>query len=151
MTLIAGCALFGSSEDSLRDDIVEAALDQVGEDYHYGGADPDDGFDCSGLVFYSYGKAGIKLPRSAAAQHASGHAVTFEHAKPADLLFYNFHDRKKGDPGSGPGRGLHVVLYLGKGKGVHAPVSGGEVEKIDVTEKQWRTRFIGARRIIREG
>lgn len=144
MTLpLAACSIFQSDEDSLRDDIVDTARDQVGEDYHYGGADPHEGFDCSGLVFYSYGKAGIKVPRSAASQHAAGHAITFEHARPADLLFYNFHDRKKGD--------LHVVLYLGKGKGVHAPVSGGEVEVIDVTDKAWRQRFIGARRIIHTG
>ena len=143
MTLpLSACGLFSPSEDKLRDDIVDVALDQVGEDYHYGGASPGEGFDCSGLAYYSYAKAGIKLPRSAAEQHKVGKAVKFDDAEPGDLVFYNFHDRKKTD--------LHVVVYLGRGRGVHAPVSGGEVEKVDLTAPEWRKRYIGARRIVRE-
>lgn len=140
--VLSGCALFQSDEDSLREDIVETALDQVGEDYEYGAADPDDGFDCSGLVFYSYREAGIKLPRSAAAQRKAGRAIQFKDAKPADLLFYNFGDRKPG--------GLHVVMYLGDGKAVHAPVQDGEVEVINVTGSHWRKRYVGATRIIKD-
>ena len=151
LTFLAGCGMFASKEESLREDIVDTALDQVGEDYQYGGADPSDGFDCSGLVYYSYGKAGIKLPRSAAAQHAAGRFVKFADARPGDLLFYNFADRKKGDPGSGPGQALHVVMYLGDGEGVHAPVRDGEVEKIDVTRPEWKKRYVGARRYITPG
>lgn len=142
MTLLPGCALFQSDADELRDDIVDTALDQVGEDYQYGGADPGDGFDCSGLVFYSYGEHGIKLPRSAAAQKKGGKFVLFKEARPADLLFYSFGDRKKGD--------LHVVMYIGHGKGVHAPVRDGEVEVVKVTEDHWRKRYVGAVRYIRE-
>lgn len=141
-TTLAGCALFQSAADELREDIVETALDQVGEDYEYGGEDPDDGFDCSGLVFYSYGQAGIKMPRSAAAQSKGGKFVLLKDARPADLLFYHFGDRKAGD--------LHVVIYLGDGKGVHAPVRDGEVEVIKVTERQWTSRYVGAVRYIRE-
>jgi len=142
MTVLSGCGMFDSKEDSLRKQIVETALDQVGEEYHYGGAAPSDGFDCSGLVYYSYGKAGITLPRSAAGQHAAGRFVKFTDARAGDLLFYNFADRKRGD--------LHVVLYLGNGKAVHAPVRDGEVEKVDVTKAEWKKRYVGARRYIRE-
>ena len=140
--LLAGCGLFQSRSDELRETIVETALDQVGEDYRYGGADPDDGFDCSGLVYYSYKQAGIKLPRSAAAQKKGGRFVRFKDAKPGDLLFYHFGDRKAGD--------LHVVMYLGDGEGVHAPVRDGEVEKVTVTARHWRDRYVGAVRYIRE-
>ena len=140
-TALAGCALFQSEADELREEIVDTALDQVGEDYEYGGEDPDDGFDCSGLVFYSYGEHGIKLPRSAAAQRRGGRFVLFKDAKPGDLLFYSFGDRKKGD--------LHVVMYLGDGEGVHAPVRDGEVEVIKVTERQWTSRYVGAVRYVR--
>jgi len=46
--------------------------------------------------------------------------------------------------------GWHVVMYLGDGEGVHAPTSDkGEVEKIDITKKHWRERFVGATRVIR--
>lgn len=142
VVLSAGCAMFQSAGDSLRSDIVDTAKDQLGEDYRYGGASPRDGFDCSGLVFYSYGKAGIRLPRSAAAQRKAGTSIPFDRARPADLLFYRFNDRKPGD--------LHVVLYLGAGKAVHAPVSNGEVEEIDVTAAHWKKRYVGAVSLIKD-
>jgi cell wall-associated NlpC family hydrolase len=140
-TALAGCALFQSEADELREDIVDTALDQVGEDYEYGGADPDDGFDCSGLVWYSYREHGIKLPRSAAAQKKGGTFVLFKDARPGDLLFYSFGDRKKGD--------LHVVMYVGGGKAVHAPVRDGEVEVVKVTDRHWTSRYVGAVRYLR--
>jgi len=140
--LLAGCGLFQSKAEALRETVVETALDQVGEDYEYGGADPDDGFDCSGLVWYSYKEAGLKLPRAAAAQKKAGRPIKFSQARPGDLLFYRFGDRKAAD--------LHVVMYLGDGEGVHAPVRDGEVEVIKVTARHWRDRYVGAARYIRE-
>jgi cell wall-associated NlpC family hydrolase len=143
MTLaLAGCGMFQSKADEMREVVVETALDQVGEDYKYGGDSPDEGFDCSGLVVYSYREAGLKLPRSASAQRKAGRPVKFADARPGDLLFYAFNDRKPGD--------LHVVIYLGDGKGVHAPVRNGEVEVIKVTARHWRQRYVGASRYIRE-
>lgn len=151
MALLPGCALFAPDADDLREEIVETALDQVGEDYRYGGADPGDGFDCSGLVHYSYAENGIQLPRSTRGQRTAGRHVNFSEALPADLLFYNFGSLKPVPAGGKPPPpALHVVLYLGGGKGVHAPVSDGEVEVIDVTAPHWRRRYLGARRIIRE-
>lgn len=138
--LASGCAMFQSHGDSLRDTVVETALDQVGEDYRYGGASPKTGFDCSGLVHYSYSQAGLKLARSAAAQRKAGTAIKFGDARPGDLLFYRFNDRKPGD--------LHVVIYLGGDKAVHAPVRNGEVEKIDISAAHWRKRYVGATRYI---
>ena len=139
---LAGCGMFQSRADEQRETVVETALDQVGEDYQYGGADPDDGFDCSGLVVYSYREAGLKLPRSAAAQRKGGRAIKLSQAKPGDLLFYRFNDRKPGD--------LHVVIFLGDGEAVHAPVRDGEVEVIKIGARHWRDRYVGATRYIRE-
>ena len=141
-TALAGCGLFQSRADELRETVVETALDQVGEDYKYGGESPGEGFDCSGLVQYSYKEAGIKLPRSAAAQRKAGRAITFRDARPGDLLFYHFGDRKAGD--------LHVVIFIGDGKAVHAPVRNGEVEVIKIGARHWRDRYVGAARYIRE-
>jgi cell wall-associated NlpC family hydrolase len=140
---VGGCGMFQSRAEEQREAIVETALDQVGEDYRYGGDDPDEGFDCSGLVVYSYREAGLKLPRSAAAQRNAGRAIKFSEARPGDLLFYRFNDRKPGD--------LHVVIYLGDGEGVHAPVRNGEVEVIEVGARHWRDRFVGATRYIKDG
>ncbi len=141
-TALAGCGLFQSRADELREEIVETALDQVGEDYKYGGDSPSEGFDCSGLVQYSYKAAGIKLPRSASAQRKAGRAIKFAEARPGDLLFYHFGDRKAGD--------LHVVMFIGDGEAVHAPVRKGEVEVIKITARHWRDRYVGASRYIKE-
>lgn len=149
MSLLPACALFRADAEDLREDVVETALDQVGEDYEYGGADPSDGFDCSGLIWYSYAENGIKVPRSAREQHKAGRHVNFSEARPGDLLFYNFGDARP-KPGEKPPVALHVALYLGDGQAVHAPVRDGEVEVITVTAKHWRQRYLGARRIIRE-
>lgn len=138
---LAGCAIFGSPAGELREDIVDTALDQVGEDYAFGGADPDEGFDCSGLVQYAYGEAGIEVPRSTAEQRRAGLPITLSQAQPADLLFYRF--------GSGKSAPLHVVLYLGGGRAVHAPVSDGEVEEIDVRRPAWTSRYVGAVRLLK--
>lgn len=144
-----GCALFTTDADDVREAIVDIALDQIGEDYEYGGAHPRDGFDCSGLVHYSYREAGITLPRSSREQRKAGRHVNFSEARRADLLFYNFGD-VNASPGKKGSLALHVALYLGDGKAVHAPVTDGEVEIIDVTTPHWRKRYLGARRIVQD-
>lgn len=138
---LSACGLFQSREDELREEIIETALDQIGEDYLYGGADPDDGFDCSGLVFYSYREAGIKLPRSSTAQRKAGSPVPLKQALPGDLLFYDFGAKKRS--------ALHVAIYLGDEEAVHAPTSDGEVEVIRIGDRAWRERFVGAVRVLR--
>ena len=138
---LAGCGIFNSKAEDLREDVVDTALDQVGEDYEYGGNNPSDGFDCSGLVQYSFGKNGIKLPRTAAEQRNAGRHIRMADAKPGDLLFYTFKNVKP--------NGWHVAIYVGDGEAVHAPTSDkGEVEKIDITGRHWREHFVGATRVI---
>jgi cell wall-associated NlpC family hydrolase len=139
---VSACGMFRSKSESLRHDIVATALDQVGKDYHYGGNTPHEGFDCSGLVQYSYAEHGIKLPRTAAEQRRVGKGIPLDQARPGDLLFYNFAGVKP--------NGWHVVMYVGDGQGVHAPTHDGEVEVIKVTEKHWRERFVGVARLIRD-
>lgn len=139
--LLAGCGMFQTAEEDLREDIVETALDQVGEDYEFGGSDPSDGFDCSGLVWYSYRENGVSIPRTTSQQRKAGKQIKFSDALPGDLLFYRFGDAKTGY--------WHVVMYIGDGQAVHAPVSDGEVEVIKVTEMHWRKRFVAAVRILK--
>jgi cell wall-associated NlpC family hydrolase len=92
---------------------VSQALSEVGVPYKWGG-ESTSGFDCSGLVQYAYGKAGVTLPRVAADQSKSGVAVTAADAQPGDLLFF-------GSPAE------HVGIYLGNGKMVDAPHTGTTV------------------------
>jgi NlpC/P60 family protein len=84
---------------------------QLGEPYVYGDEGPDS-FDCSGLMQYVYGQAGIALPRTAHEQQAW--ATPVSRPLPGDLVFY-------GRPAT------HVGLYLGNGKMISAPHPGAVV------------------------
>jgi len=117
---------------------VEEALAHLGVRYKYGGNSPDNGFDCSGLVVFVSEKAmGLKLPRRAEEIARFGQKVSTADLQPGDLVFYNTLRRQYS----------HVGIYVGDGKFVHAPSSGGvvRVERMEVA--YWKKRFNGARRL----
>lgn len=89
--------------------IVDEAMKYSGWDYISGGSSPDDGgFDCSGLVQYVYGKAGIDLPRLEKEQFEICEEIETDKAEPGDLIFYK-NETSDGEIG-------HVAIYLGNGK-----------------------------------
>lgn len=134
---LAGCTgNLRSAPGEQRDAIVATALAQVGKPYRYAGADPDTGFDCSGLVHYSYAQSGVSVPRSSQELLRSGEMVSYEDAQPGDLLFYQFDDKKKLSS-------LHVILFTGDGEGVHAPVTGKQVSTVRVNQPAWTSRHVG--------
>jgi peptidoglycan DL-endopeptidase CwlO len=92
---------------------VEAALDQVGTPYRWGGNTPS-GFDCSGLTSWAYGEAGVTIPRTSRAQLSQLTRVSRSNLQPGDLVFYN-------SPVS------HVAMYVGDGEIVEAPRRGLDV------------------------
>ena len=97
------------------------ALALVGSPYANGGASPEAGFDCSGLVAYVYARAlRRELPRNTFDLARTGAAVG--DPQPGDLLFYN----TQGRPFS------HVGIYLGESRFVHAPSTGGVVRIEDM-------------------
>ena len=137
--LLGGCSNMGSGpERAKREAIVETALGQVGRPYRYGGDSPE-GFDCSGLVEYSYAEAGIQVPHNTSALRSSGSHIALGDARPGDLLFYRFNS----SPSS-----LHVAIYLGHGKMVHAPAQGKQVSVIHTDDSPWPGRFLGAVRVL---
>lgn len=97
------------------------ALTQVGVPYVYGGEQPGKGFDCSGLVQWSYRRAGKSIPRTVALQwlHAGKHVSRGGIRLGTILFFY-------GPPPS------HVALYVGHGKEIEAPHTGTRVRVIPV-------------------
>lgn len=107
----------------------------VGTPYRYGGNSPK-GFDCSGLVQYSYARAGARLPRSTQAQRAHSHPVSQRQLRRGDLLFFN-QDGK---------RASHVGIYLGNSRFVHAPSRGKSVYVAELDDPYWRRHFNEARR-----
>jgi cell wall-associated NlpC family hydrolase len=96
---------------SKADSIIAYGLAEVGKPYHFGDEGPN-AFDCSGLMQYIFGKAGIKLPRTAAEQQKFATPVT--KPVPGDLVFF-------GAPAH------HVGLYLGGGRMLAAPHTGANV------------------------
>lgn len=111
-------------------DIVAFASRYVGIPYLWGGTTPS-GFDCSGLVQYSYAHFGISLPRTSQEQVGSGSPVTGD-LKPGDLLFFE-------PSSSGP---QHVGMYVGNGMFIEAPHTGANVRIVPVRS------YCAARRII---
>ena len=108
----------------------------VGKPYVYGGNSPS-GFDCSGLVHYSYQRVGVSVPRTTRSQLNASLPVTARALRAGDLVFFDQEGRKYS----------HVGIYIGDGRFVHAPSSGKRV-RIDRLDKQyWQQHFVAARRI----
>lgn len=123
--------------------VVSTAHDLTGSPYRYGGRSPE-GFDCSGLVWYCYRKAGIVVPATTDDQRKAGEKVTgrwkLKKLQPGDLLFFRV-ERWLGKPN-------HVGIYVGNGRMIHASTSRGVVlDSLD--NVYWEDSFTYARRIIR--
>lgn len=112
-------------EAVLRSQVVDFALQFVGNPYVYGGTDPNTGADCSGFTSYVLRHAaGVSLSHSSTAQSGEGRAVSVEEMKPGDLLFY-----------SNGFRINHVALYAGNGQVVHA-----STKKTGIKTSPWNYR-----------
>lgn len=139
MTL-AGCASPPATRVEADAGAAERAAAQaakmVGRPYRFGGASPSAGFDCSGLVQYSFRHAGVKLPRSTEEQLRTSSRVSRSSLRPGDLVFFD-QDGKKNS---------HVGIYLGDGRFVHAPSSGKNVRTDRLDAPYWRRHFTEARR-----
>ena len=115
-----------------RTKVVKTALGYLGTPYKSGGIDPR-GFDCSGLSMFVYKKNRVAIARTVAAQYIRGEKVG-KKMKAGDLVFFNITGRKVS----------HVGIYIGRGKFIHAPSIGKNVEVSSLSNAYWRPRFRGA-------
>jgi cell wall-associated NlpC family hydrolase len=111
------------------------ALEMQGTPYRPGG-NTARGFDCSGLVQYSYAQVNKRLPRNTEGLWSSSRAISRSDIRPGDLLF--FHQEGK--------RNSHVAIYVGNGRFVHAPSSGKRVSTASLNDRYWSRHFSAARR-----
>jgi len=138
---------------------IRAALAQRGVPYSWGGGTTTGpsrgrccspggksgahitGFDCSGLTVYAYAQAGVRLPRTAAAQAGVGRRIPTSRGtaalRPGDLVFFAY------TPGN-DATIYHVGIYLGAGQMVNAPRPGTVVR----TEPVWEDGFAGGARVL---
>jgi cell wall-associated NlpC family hydrolase len=120
---------------TLGERAAQIALKAVGVPYRWGGTSPASGFDCSGLVYWAYGRLGVEVPHSSYALAGIGRRVARPRLRPGDVLVF-----------SGYG---HVGLYVGRGRMVHAPQSGRLVEVVRLGRSHYGSRLVTARRITR--
>ncbi len=111
------------------------ALQQVGTAYRYGGSSPA-GFDCSGLVQYSYVEAGKSVPRTTAQLWKTAGTVAYDDLRVGDLLFFRF-----------DGKISHVGIYVGDEKFVHAPSTGKRVSVDSLHAEYYRRALMRAGRL----
>ena len=114
-----------------RQRILGVAARMVGTPYVLGGESPG-GVDCSGLVQYTYQQAGIRVPRTTAAQFQA--ARSQRQVLPGDLLFFRT---------DGSSRVSHVGIYAGRGQMIHASSGSGRVRKVSLRQPYWRQRMAG--------
>lgn len=130
-----------SAYTTAAEELVDEALSYLGIRYRFGGTSPSTGLDCSGLVLNVFRNAvGLNLPRTASEMATLGDKIGRQELKPGDLVFFNTMRRAFS----------HVGIYLGDGKFVHAPASGGKVRVENMSAQYWAQRFNGARRLVDE-
>ncbi len=114
---------------------LEAAREMLGVAYRYGGTDPQ-GFDCSGLIQYSFSHADVKLPRTSQDIFRSSQLISPKEIQPGDLVFFAISKNKVS----------HVGIYDVQNRFIHAPSSGKGVSYADLGTPYWRQRLVGVGR-----
>ncbi len=127
-----------ASLNGTADELIEYAKEYLGVPYAYGGATPD-GFDCSGFTQYVAAHFDGYLPHSSSEQYHYGVSIEKEALKPGDLVFFETSDDSN-EIG-------HVGIYIGDGKFIHAPQSGGSVEISNLSNVYFDQYYYGAIRM----
>jgi len=117
---------------------------QIGKPYVWGGQTPEEGFDCSGLVFYAFNPVlSRNLPRTANGmfQDRTLRPIRQEKLRRGDLVFFNINQRPGAD---------HVGVYIGEGQFIEAPRTGLTIRVSQLSDAFWQDHYLGARRILTE-
>jgi cell wall-associated NlpC family hydrolase len=130
---------------TLADSIIATATEAMGRPYSYGGTGADgEGFDCSGLIQYAYGKHGVALPRRSTDQAREGRKIDRQVKLLAAADILTFSNRG--------GQVTHVGLYMGGGRFIHSATRGVQVSTLSAEDpygRWWYKRWVGVRRIVR--
>ncbi len=127
----------GHYSQSAGDKAADTALTMIGRPYKFKGDTPG-GFDCSGLVRYSYLTAGMDVPHGTDYLRTVTRSVGLSHARKGDLLFFDQSGKKYS----------HVGIYVGDSQFVHAPSTGGAVRRESLTDPYWKKHYLDTRRFL---
>ena len=139
--LLSGCAHSAPTRHidgysfSVADKAVDTALTMVGRPYKYRGDSPA-GFDCSGLVRYSYLAAGMDVPHGTKALRRVTRFISYHEIRKGDILFFLQEGKKYS----------HVGIYVNDNRFVHAPSTGMTVRMDTLLDPYWKRHFLEARR-----
>lgn len=136
-------AITQSSSSELADDVLFRAFSLVGTPYKYGGNTPESGFDCSGLIKFVYDEAtGLQLPRTTQGMsRTNAPTVPRNKLRSGDVVFF----------ATGGGRRVsHAGIYVGNGRFVHAPSTGGKVRLDSLDARYWKSAYLEAKRFVPE-
>lgn len=127
------------ADPTRANNVLMRALGLVGTPYRWGGNTPAGGFDCSGLVGYVFMDAAqVQLPRTTREiARFKAESPPRDRLASGDLVIF-----------SNRGGVFHVGIYVGEGRFVHAPSTGGTVRLDRVDAPYWRDHYAGARRIL---
>ena len=142
--LLTGCGLFRPADNGptpvKAQKVVHTAYSQMGKKYRLGGASPQKGFDCSGLIWWAYRQNGLNVPRITVDQARAGQSVPKNLARPGDIVVFR--------TGQSP-RGLHTGIYDGGDSFIHSPRRGERVRMESMNIPYWRSKLISVRRVVR--
>lgn len=117
----------------------------MGIKYRGGYANPDSGFDCSGLTWYVFRRYGIETPRGTSSYYNAGLVIPYSKIAPGDVIAW---DTRKYDKRTTI---THVGIYIGNGMMVHASSSNNRVVKVSVSQyKAWGCKIISVHRFIKK-
>ncbi|WP_248919043.1 C40 family peptidase [Pseudomonas entomophila] len=133
-----------SASSPAAEDVLFRAIGLVGTPYRWGGNTPDSGFDCSGLIGYVYrDAAGVSLPRSTREMIVMrAPNVDINALQSGDLVFFAT---------SGGSQVSHAGIYVGEGRFVHAPSTGGTVRLDYLSSRYWAKAYLQAKRVLPPG
>jgi len=134
-----GWPVVAPSDPVAANAVTIRALGLVGTPYRYGGNTPDSGFDCSGLVNFVFkDMAALQLPRTSRdLASRQGPRLSPDRLAAADLVFFGTPDAVE-----------HVGIYVGEGRFVHAPRTGGTVRLDRLDGPYWSNHYSGALRVL---
>ncbi|MCL6263109.1 C40 family peptidase [Craterilacuibacter sp. RT1T] len=134
-----GISLAGLQADGAGREVLMVTLGLLGNDYKFGGTNPEAGLDCSGMAGYIYRNAlGVELPRTAAQIAEAGRSISMNQLRVGDFVFFNTMNR----------RYSHMGIFIGDGKFVHAPRTNSQI-RVERLDNPWfMSRFDGARTLF---
>ena len=131
--------------DSIRQDILQTAYNQLGVPYKYAGRHPDSGFDCSGYVHYVFGQHGYELPVRSVDYMQIGSSVAKEQAIAGDIIIFAGSDKIKTPVGP---VGIITENKNGRITFIHSASSADRgIVVSHLSLGYYKTRFAGIRRI----